>query len=77
MNLSITGCGLHAGKYLKDHSYVHVFLFLPDYDLPLKMPAAVRWKNDNTYGLEFIRMRQDQQKRLQEFLSFLDRKAVQ
>ena len=76
-DLSTTGCGVRTGRSIKGCPYVHLFLYLPDEDLPMKIElAAVRWSKINAFGLEFIRLSQDQQKRLQQFLNFLDRRPA-
>ena len=74
LNLSMTGCGVHTGQRIENRAELRLFIFLPDYEPPLMMPASVRWAQDTECGLEFIEMTQDQLKRLQEFLTVLHRR---
>ena len=71
----MAGCGVHTGQSLEDDGHLRLFIFLPDYEDPLMMPAAVRWAKDTECGVEFLEMSQDQQKRLQRFLTVLESRA--
>ena len=71
-NLTSSGCGVRSGEHVHGRSYVHLFLHLPHWRKPMKVElAAVRWANERAFGLEFIRINQEQQKRLREFLGGL------
>jgi len=68
-DLTSSGCGVHSNEQVNDRSYVHLFLHLPHWPKPMKVElAAVRWTNERGFGLEFIRINQEQQKRLREFI---------
>lgn len=72
VNLSRSGCGLRTSKRVSRGLYLHLLLRLPRERVPLKVElAAVRWTQNSTCGVEFIRMSVQQQKRLIEYLSFL------
>lgn len=69
VNLSSSGCSVKTASDVKDHSYVHLLLYLPEEASPLKIElAAVRWAKDRSFGLEFIRMSLAHQRRLREYL---------
>ena len=77
VNLSTSGCGIRTPFKIRDRSYGHVLLYLPNEEKPMKVElAAIRWTSGHALGLEFIRITNDQQRRLREFLNFLDRRPV-
>ncbi len=71
VNLSASGCGVRTTRKVRDRSYVHLCLYLPQ-KRTLKIElAAVRWANANSFGLEFIRISKDQRRRLREYVNSL------
>lgn len=78
INLTTSGCGVRTAKKVTGRSYVHVILHLPHEDKPMKVElAAIRWADGQVFGLEFIRIGSAQQRRLREYLNFLERKVTQ
>lgn len=72
LDLSTGGCALRTAVPMADAPYVRLLLHPPHEEALIKVElAAVRWTNGETFGLEFIRMNADQQKRLRDVLTVL------
>ncbi len=70
--LSMGGCTVGSDKYVSGiiEKCLEVSLHLPDHHDPLEVEQAVgRWLWQREFGLEFIRMRSEEQERLRQFLS--------
>ena len=68
MNLSSSGCGIESSQPLHG-KYLTLTLILPEQESPITVElAAVRWAGEQMAGLEFIRMRREEQTRVQQVL---------
>ena len=68
-NLSSIGCGVASDTKVQERAYLHVRVFLPDHDVPMKIElAVVVWAMEGIFGVEFIRMQPKAQERLQQFV---------
>ncbi len=68
------GCKVGSDKYVSGimDRRVKVRIHLPVHYDPLKVKqAVVRWWMGREFGLEFIRMRPEEQERLRQFLNML------
>lgn len=71
-NISSSGCRFESKMHLPHGWYGHIQMVLPDHAVPLEIDlAVVRWCNQMAMGMEFIRMRPDQQLVLRRFLARL------
>jgi len=71
-DISASGCKFQCDEQISAGSYIKFRILLPDHDWPVMVDlAVVRWSNDSTMGIDFIRMASDQQSILQEFLEQL------
>jgi c-di-GMP-binding flagellar brake protein YcgR len=71
-NLSTGGCAVESESSIPIGSYVKMRLSLPNEETPISIEvAAVRWSNPQGFGVEFIGMSGDDQKRLQRFVAGL------
>ncbi len=53
-----------------------VRVLLPDQAVPMKVDlAVVRWSRGREFGLEFLRMQQEEQDRLRRFATALERES--
>ena len=72
-DLSTGGCRVQGSVSLPRSSYLHLFLHPPRAQHPVKVElAAVRWANGTEFGVEFIRVSPEQQKRLLELLKVIE-----
>ncbi len=72
MDLSTEGCCVQTRDSVEDRSYVNLFLHLPHHNRPMKVElAAIRWADEYSFGLEFIRMTPEQLRQLHRFLQFI------
>jgi len=56
-DLSLTGCSVHCDRTVLMGSYVKLSVLLPDPTSSLFIELGkVRWVNDQTFGVEFIRV---------------------
>ncbi len=73
IDLSTGGCRVRSDGTIQDPTYLRLILHPPHEQLPIKVElAAVRWAAGQEFGLEFIRMNGEHQKRLREWVNFLD-----
>ena len=69
VNLSTQGCRIDCPTEIEAGASVELWLFLPDYDWPLKIDKAeVRWKEGDVLGVEFVSLRPAQRDRLRRLL---------
>src|ERR1041385_3012830 len=65
MNLSVPGCAIRTSKHLKEGDYLELRVLMPDCHPPLAIDVAkVRWIANGRAGLQFIRVRPEDQLRL-------------
>ncbi|MGQ0809958.1 MAG: PilZ domain-containing protein [Nitrospiraceae bacterium] len=70
LDLSSPGCLLESLEPVKLGEYMRLRLLLPDSRVSLQVElAAVRWVQGLRFGMEFIRMDQEDQIRLDQFLN--------
>ena len=64
-NLSVPGCAIRTSKPLKAGDYLELRVLMPDHHAPLAIDVAkVRWIANGSAGLQFIRVRPEDQLRL-------------
>lgn len=69
LEISKSGCRVRCPCVLEEGTTLEVWLFMPDYDWPLRVErAVVRWKDDEEFGLQFPNLRPSQRERLRQFL---------
>ncbi len=72
-NLSMEGCALEGNLIVHEGWNLELHLLLPDLASPLKVElAAVRWSQGRRFGVEFLRMGDEEQERLRRFVSTLE-----
>ncbi len=65
LNVSVPGCAIHSKKSVSPGSYLEMRMLVPDTTSPLAVGMArVRWCDGRRFGVEFIRMRGEDQVRL-------------
>ena len=70
LNLSTGGCAFECETLFQKGDYVGLRMYLRDQELPVEVDlAAIRWSTGKEYGLEFIRIREEVQKRLRTLLT--------
>lgn len=70
-NLSQTGCRVECDRTVRQGSYMTVRLLLPNTVHSLRIDvAAVRWVQEEYFGIEFLRLPLLEQTRLQQFLAY-------
>ncbi len=69
LDISKSGCRVQCPCELKQGATVEVWLFMPNYEWPLRIEQAlVRWKDGEEFGLQFLSLRPSQRERLRQFL---------
>lgn len=69
VNMSLAGCAFKSERNLQVGDFLEVDLHLPGEDVPVKVDvAAVRWALDQEFGVEFIQISPEEQKRLRRFV---------
>ena len=64
-SLSTAGCTVVSAESVQTGTYLRLRIQLPEEDLPIEVDlAAVRWAHGGKLGLEFIRIRPEEQERL-------------
>ena len=73
-NLSTGGCKVASSTPADRGTYLELRIFLThDPKSPMKVDlAAVRWAQEQEFGLEFITVRPEEQERLHRFVSTLE-----
>ncbi len=73
INLSPGGCRIKGDQSLKDTAYLRLLLYAPNDPTPIKIELAIiRWVSGDEFGIQFIRVHSDHQKRLRQLLKFLE-----
>jgi hypothetical protein len=66
-NLSKEGCALGSEISVPKGAYMSLSIHLSDEGLPVEVElAAVRWRTDQKFGVEFIRLKPEAQERLRQ-----------
>lgn len=78
INLSVPGCAIETDLPVQPGEYLELLVMAPDQARPLTVGLAkVRWATDQKVGIEFIRVRRDDQSRIHRLISpLLDKSAV-
>lgn len=77
LNLSLDGCAVGSDHPAGIATYLTLEIALDDGGEPLQVPlAAVRWSDRSTFGVEFIRVRRPEQRRLRAFVEMLQSLAL-
>lgn len=68
-NISTPGCAIESKKALRAGDYVRLNVYLPDERLLQNVRAAVRWVQGQRFGVEFLRLSEEEQTRLSRLVS--------
>ncbi len=72
-NLSMRGCAVESDTRLPTGTRLELCALFPEDHCPLVLDkAVVRWSSEGMFGLEFLRIRPEDQTRLYGFVSTLD-----
>ncbi len=72
INLSGPGCAVETTLPVQPGDYLELHVMAPDQARPLTVGLAkVRWTTEQKAGIEFIRVRRDEQSRLQRLIGQL------
>ncbi len=72
-NLSMRGCAVESHTRVPIGTRLELCALFPEDHCPLLLDKAVfRWSSEGTFGLEFLRIRPEDQARLYSFVSTLD-----
>lgn len=69
INLSVPGCAIETDLPVEPGEYLELLVMAPDQARPLTVGLAkIRWATEQTVGIEFIRVRRDDQRRIQRLI---------
>jgi PilZ domain-containing protein len=69
VDLSVAGCRTRSAFAVKKDDCLGVLIDIPRYEHPLHVTlATVRWSNGQEFGMEFIQIERDDQRRLSELI---------
>lgn len=69
LNISPCGCGIESDRNVQKGTFLDLRVQLPESETPIEVDlAAVRWSLGQRFGLEFLRMRSEEQARLRRIL---------
>lgn len=72
LDLSLGGCRIESDQPAEAGTTVECRLYVPWFDWPLRIDEAiVRWVKEQTFGLEFLRVRPEEQQKLQKLIKDL------
>ncbi|MEP7152742.1 MAG: PilZ domain-containing protein [Nitrospira sp.] len=70
INLSVPGCAIETDLPVQPGEYLELLVMAPDQARPLIVGLAkVRWTTDQKVGIEFIRVRRDDQSRIRRLIT--------
>ena len=69
--LSRRGCTIAMGRAADFPEYLELTIALPDLSEPVKTGAAIRWRNDETFGLEYLILTRSDEGALARFVETL------
>ena len=73
LDLSLGGCRVEAPLVVEPSILLELRIYIPGLDWPLMVDGAVvQWVKGHTFGLRFLRLRQTEQGRLAEVISWLE-----
>lgn len=77
INLSVPGCAIETDLPVQPGEYLELLVMAPDQARPLTVSLAkVRWATHQKVGIEFIRVRRDDQTRIQRLIGPLLNESV-
>lgn len=72
IDLSEGGCAIHSEKTLDKGTFLSFTISPPALDSPIRVDsAAVRWVKGREFGVEFLKMRPEEQERLRQLVQTL------
>lgn len=72
-NLSLEGCAVGSDTRIRPGTYLEICIQPHQQDSPIEVElAVVRWSEGREFGLEFIRIRAEEQDRLRRFVKTLE-----
>lgn len=78
INLSAPGCAIETTLPVQPGDYLELHVMTPDQARPLTVELAkVRWAIEQKAGIEFIRVRRDDQSRLQRLIDRVIEEAAE
>ena len=70
VDISLTGCRVHSQLAVKKNESIGLLIEVPGHDKPLYInQAAIRWANNQEFGIEFIQMELSDRQRLHEVVA--------
>ncbi len=76
LDLSMSGCKIESPMTVAQGTTFECRLHIPGLDWPLRIDEAViRWVAGNTFGLEFVRLRAEEQAKLKTVIETLGHRA--
>lgn len=68
-NISLDGCTVGCEEDIRPGTHLELHLHLPDHESPIKVEqAAVQWSLVQKFGCKFVRIENDHQDRLDQFV---------
>ncbi len=72
VDLSVGGCKIESDRPIEAGTQVECRLYVPGFDWPLRIDeAVVRWVKGQTFGLEFVHVRPEEQRKLKKLIKNL------
>lgn len=72
-NLSLEGCAVGSDTSIQPGTYLALRIQAYQHELPIEVELAVaRWSEGREFGLEFIRIKGEEQDRLRQFVKTLE-----
>jgi len=69
--LSRGGCTLAMGRVADLPLYLELTIALPDLSEPVQTGAAIRWRGDETFGMEYLLLTKSDERALARFVETL------
>jgi hypothetical protein len=70
LDLTAPGCLIESSREVTKGQYLHLTMFLSDLKWPLVVKlAVVRWAKANQFGVEFIKMEENERRVLNTFMA--------
>ena len=76
LNVSVEGCAITSNRVAGTGTYLQLTMQLREREEPVQVDlAAVRWVSATRFGVEFIKIRQEEEERLRKFVKTLESAA--
>ena len=76
LNVSAEGCAITSDRVAGTGTYLQLTMQLREREEPVQVDlAAVRWVSATRFGVEFIKIRQEEEERLRKFVKTLESTA--